>query len=412
MDPKRSNAEAPAPSLGPRRPTTAFLAAVALLAIGLVPFPGDTARAVRLSLRTPEVNRVGGDAAAAGYYEGLIGGDGDAGRAELALRLLGKPTDWVHFRDIDAVDFISADPLQFELKPSIRRELFGRTFTTNALGLRDRETTRSKPPGTVRVALLGSSMDMGWGVGTGETYENLLEDRLNARAGRAGDPRRFEVLNFAVAAYCPLQRVESLRRKAVEFEPDVVLYSATLLDGRLLEIHLTDLLERRVEPTSPAVRRLIAAAGLTAGDLKLDPQGRLVSRAAVKVKLQPVLASILDAALGDLAAECRARNLPVVMAIIPRVSDAEDPEARNVAVARLAAAAARHAIPVIDLTAVFDDEEPAKIEIAAWDDHPNARGHRLLFQALAEHLDAEPGAACLRPRSEAVAARRTEDRRR
>jgi len=33
---------------------------------------------------------------------------------------------------------------------------------------------------------------------------------------------------------------------------------------------------------------------------------------------------------------------------------------------------------LFDLTSAFDNDDPAKLEIAAWDDHPNARGHRRL----------------------------------
>ena len=43
------------------------------------------------------------EASAGGYYEGLIGGgDGPEGaRSELALRLMGKPTDWARFHAAD-----------------------------------------------------------------------------------------------------------------------------------------------------------------------------------------------------------------------------------------------------------------------------------------------------------------------
>ena len=37
-------------------------------------------------------------------------------------------------------------------------------------------------------------------------------------SGGSAHPRRFEVLNFAVAAYSPLQRLETLRRKVLAFQ--------------------------------------------------------------------------------------------------------------------------------------------------------------------------------------------------
>ena len=51
--------------------------------------------------------------------------------------------------------------------------------------------------------------------------------------------------------------------------------------------------------------------------------------------------------------------------------------------ARLKALAAHHAITTFDLSDTFDRDDPATLEIAAWDDHPNATGHERLFEALA-----------------------------
>ena len=44
------------------------------------------------------------------------------------------------------------------------REFVRQPVHTNALGLREREIATPKPPGTVRVLLLGDSFVFGWGV--------------------------------------------------------------------------------------------------------------------------------------------------------------------------------------------------------------------------------------------------------
>src|SRR5262249_4333499 len=151
-------------------------------------------------------------------------------RSELSLRLLGKPAQWTRDNARDITRHLTGDFLQFELVPNQDKVFLDRPFRTNPQGQRDHPYTREKPPGTFRIAVLGSSMDMGWGVTNEETYVNLLETWLNEHAARRGLDRRFEVVNFAVAAYAPLQRLESYRRKAREYEPDMVIYSATLLD--------------------------------------------------------------------------------------------------------------------------------------------------------------------------------------
>jgi hypothetical protein len=374
------------------RPTASFALAASLALVGIVPLPSGELRAWRQSLRTLEPNRADRVSSAASYYEGLINVGVDGNRNELALRLLGKPPGWVSFHDVNATRYLSDDLLQFELLPGLEKSVMGQSFTTNALGLRDREYGAAKAPDVFRIALLGASMDMGWGVTTDETYENRFEDWLNAYAVRHGIRRRFEVMNFSMAAYSPLHRLEAFRRKAEALRPDLVLYSATLLDPRLLEIHVRGLLRDGIE-LGPyrSLARVLADEGIPppAANRCAEP-GTASDKDALKARLHPALWPLIDATLGHLADECRSRGLPLYCLIVPRAGDADLPEARVADVARYVAISAHHAIPVVDLTAAFDDEDPASVEIAAWDDHPNARGHKLLFQALAGMLVRDP----------------------
>ena len=107
-------------------------------------------------------------------------------------------------------------------------------------------------------------MDMGWGVKFQDTYINRFQEWLNEHAERQGlsPRRRFEVLNFAVAAYSPLQRLDTLKRKVLAFHPDLVIYSATTLDIRLMEIHLCDLFRKRVDLKYDFLRDVVAEAGI------------------------------------------------------------------------------------------------------------------------------------------------------
>jgi hypothetical protein len=365
-----------------------FAQSLLVLIVGLVPWPIDWAwaRTVLESARSPELNRADREANAGGYYEGLIGGDGEGSRGELAMRLLGKPSDWVRFHAANVSQQLEHDFLLFELKPNLNRTLFGHPFTTNSHGMRDREHSVAKPPGVFRIAVLGSSIDMGWGVSAEVTYVNLLQDWLNAHAARRGLARRFEVINFAVAAYSPMQRHEAFRRKAVAFDPDLVLYSATLLDTRLIEIYVCDLLQAEVDLHYDFLRAAVAEVGIGGDDLLREPDGKLANKAAIKAKLRPRYWELYDRTLGLLADDCRSLGVPLACIIIPRVGKADAPELRAEPVARLRGIAAHHAIPLFDLTSTFDRFDPAKLEIAAWDDHPNTLGHRRLFLALAHAL--------------------------
>lgn len=372
-----------------------FAQTVALLLLGLAPVPLGWARARSIldSARSPELNRADREAGSIGYYEGLIGvgDDPQAGGGGIALRLMGKPAEWARFHAANVCNPLpNGDFLQFELKPNLNKTLFGHPFTTNSHGMRDRESSVEKADGVFRVAVLGSSMDMGWGIATEETYVNRLEDWLNARAARLGLARRFEVLNFAVAAYSPLQRFEAYRRKARSFRPDLVLYSATTLDTRLGEIHLCDLFRGHSDLGYDFVREAVARAGLTAEELRTDVEDRLVHKDVVKKKLRPQYWPLYDATLGALAADCRSEGVTLACLIIPRVGPADAPDARAATVARLRGVAAHHAVPLLDLSATFDGQDASRFEIASWDDHPNAFGHHRLFDELSRGLIADP----------------------
>jgi hypothetical protein len=162
----------------------------------------------------------------------------------------------------------------------------------------------------------------------------------------------------------------------------MVLYSATMLDTRLMEIHLCDLFRGHALLSYDFLREAVDAAGITPGDLLTDSEDRLIHKETVKRKLRPHYWEIYDATLAALAADCRSDGVGLACVIIPRVGKPDAPEARAESVARLQGIAAHHAIPMFDVSGTFDGQDPALFEIAAWDDHPNALGHRRLFLAL------------------------------
>ena len=179
------------------------------------------------------------------------------------------------------------------------------------------------------------------------------------------------------------------------FRPDLVIYSATTLDVRLMEIHLCDLLRQKVDLKYDFVREAVGRTGLVADDVKVDGEGLLIHKQQLKQKLKPTYWGLYDGTLGAIAAECRAEGVPLAMVIIPRVGSDDAPESRAEPVARLKALAAHHAITAFDLSDAFDRDDPATLEIAAWDDHPNATGHERLFEALSHAIVADPALAPL-----------------
>ncbi len=128
------------------------------------------------------------------------------------------------------VYFSLYDPLtQIRHKPGSR--YFGLSvnengFIENGGGDEFLNSYPEKPPGLVRVVLLGGSSMAGYGVrDNGETIAAILEDDLNLAYCRAGRP--FQVLNFGLAGGYSAMELATFMDQVIYLSPDAVVF----LDG-------------------------------------------------------------------------------------------------------------------------------------------------------------------------------------
>jgi hypothetical protein len=116
----------------------------------------------------------------------------------------------------------------YSLKPGMegwyRRE--GAAFVRiNSDGLRDREHSKQKPAGVLRVAVVGDSYAEAFQVEQDRAFWSVMERRLQDCPALAG--RRVEVINFGVSGYGTAQELLTLREKVWDYSPDVVLLAVT-----------------------------------------------------------------------------------------------------------------------------------------------------------------------------------------
>lgn len=95
----------------------------------------------------------------------------------------------------------------------------------NSDGLRDREHTRSKPAGTIRIAVLGDSHAEALQVSVEQAFWALMEQKLRSCERFAG--KQVEVINFGVSGYGTAQELLTLREKVWDYSPDIVLLAMT-----------------------------------------------------------------------------------------------------------------------------------------------------------------------------------------
>jgi hypothetical protein len=270
-----------------------------------------------------------------------------------------------------------SDFLLTEIAPSVSTILGGAPLTSNRLGMRDREYEKIKPPATYRIVLLGSSHDQGTGVKDNETYENLVEDRLNQERP---DPSysRYEILNMAVGGHGVLQRLFRLEREGFEFQPDGVIFSVATTDRQFLLQHLSKYLALHIEEPSEYgefLKQLTHKANVSAG-----MPGAMIER-----RLLPYIPEIYQWVFGRLGQQCAQRGVRAVVIYRPAPVDFEGLEAGGRSeMVRLAKAAG---LEVVDLSSAFDPVvDRDTLILAKWDQHTSAPGHRLLADKLYQDL--------------------------
>ncbi len=93
-------------------------------------------------------------------------------------------------------------------------------IAVNSKGLRDREFSYEKPPGTRRILCLGDSFTFGYGVRADETFAKLLERSLN-EGDSSGS--RWEALNAGIGSTGTAQQLALYETECYKYSPDVVV---------------------------------------------------------------------------------------------------------------------------------------------------------------------------------------------
>ena len=91
----------------------------------------------------------------------------------------------------------------------------------NRDGMRGPVFAKTKPPNTLRIAVLGDSMTEGSQVAVKNVFSSILENDLN-KCNLFGE-KKVEVINFGVSDYGTAQELIVLREKVWLYDPDFVL---------------------------------------------------------------------------------------------------------------------------------------------------------------------------------------------
>ena len=280
---------------------------------------------------------------------------------------------WKYARDVKRPSAVAA--MAHEHTPGARAFLMGTPVEINSQGLRDREFTMAKPSDTYRILILGDSVTFGWGVAQDEAFAKVLERRLNEGPPPGMGPK-VEVMNAGVGNYNTSQEVAYFRERGVHYRPDLVILAYFLNDA-----------EPTPRPTEGWLARNSAAYVLLASswDNTLRRAGRRPDYKDYYLGLyhddQPGWVECRRA-LKELIDFCRARKIDLRVALLPELHrPGPDYEFRS-AHDKVRAVAAEGGVPVYDLLDASWTDPPETYWVSPGDAHPNAKGHRVIAEAL------------------------------
>lgn len=291
------------------------------------------------------------------------------------------------------------DPLLFW---RLRENVSTPEFATNNLGFRGPEVGH-KAPGEFRVLSLGESSTFGAGVDSDETYSHLLEASLPPI-----NRKRVSVINAGSHGYSIVQGFALLRFRGLDLDPDAVLVYFGYNDFLPVDylrardagagdpgegLDDWELLQQRLEPTARLSAWLLEHSNLARGIAKLlrpsltqtgeDPPTAEVTEGGRPRVPGPTRRLMLERIL-ELCAE---RGIHLTL-IVPWYQGFTHHERL------LRHFAAENQLTLVDLPRLLPSQplrpfSPRDRSYFGDRIHPNARGHRLIAERIAEAVAPE-----------------------
>ena len=300
---------------------------------------------------------------------------------EVAVRLFaddGKQFDLEMWKYALEVKGISPDPLiGHNHRPNRHAFLMGVQFDTNSKGLRDREFSDEKPPGKLRIVMLGDLFTVGWGAKFDETFSKRIERLYGDRGILA------EVINTGVGNYNTIQEVEYYLTQGYKYNPDIVVLNYFVNDAEPVP----------VAHPPPTILRMCYSCIFVEGRMDSVLREFFDKRDWVDYYLglygdDGQAKGWLDAKayIAKLTAFTKAHGAKLLIASLPELHDVQHYRLQKIT-DLLHEAADENDVPFVDLLPYVQGVPSPELWVTPPDPHPNGLAHKLFAEGIFEALE-------------------------
>lgn len=289
---------------------------------------------------------------------------------------------WKYARQIKVRDY--RQDIGHRHRPDAEAPLMGVVVRTNSFGFRGGAIPEKAAAGVARVAFVGDSITLGWGVAEQETFANQILTTL-AQQGRKVDGFNLGVGNLNTA-----QELALFRDAGERMRPDIIVLGFTINDAEPMPRY-----------TSANWLSRHSAAWVVFG-YRFDSLLRQLGYAPdwkhyYRRLFQPDSAGWTDAqhALAQFADEAEALRSQLIVAKIPELRELKPYPFADIS-ATVQAAVENEGALFVDLLPTVENLEPSSLWVTAPDPHPNGRAHAAFAQGIMPKLTAALDRLCRR----------------
>jgi GDSL-like Lipase/Acylhydrolase family len=279
---------------------------------------------------------------------------------------------WKYAREVKVRD--PRPDLGHRHRPKAEAQLMGVDVRTNPQGLRGPEIAEQAAPGVARIAFVGDSTTLGWGVAEKDTFAA----RVIADLVKAG--RKVDGFNLGVGNYNTLQELTLFREVGVPLKPDIIVLTYFINDAEPMPNYSDDdWLTRH------------SAAWVVLG-YRLDSVFRQFGEAPdwkryYRDLYQPKAPGWLQTqkALGGFADTAHDIGAKIVVFHLPELRELKPYPFADVT-AKLQAVVEEDGMPFVDLLPAMENLNPPSLWVTVPDPHPNANAMAAVTRGMVPSL--------------------------